>query len=72
MNLRPSALQRPDSACAAVPAKSMNKRRLLFTEVLLQYLLPRSKWFLEQMIDDPFLGYELRKRRVTKILPTMR
>ena len=29
----------------------------------------RSKWFFDQVIDDPFPGYELRKKRVTKILP---
>lgn len=42
---------------------------LLFLAVLLEHLSPKSKWFFEQVIDDPFPGYELRKKRVTKILP---
>jgi hypothetical protein len=42
---------------------------LLFLVVLTEHLSPRSKWFFEQVIDDPFPGYELRKKRVTKILP---
>ncbi|MUO82238.1 hypothetical protein GOZ78_24040 [Agrobacterium vitis] len=41
----------------------------LFLVVLVDHLSPRNKWFFEQVINDPFPGYELRKKRVTKILP---
>ena len=40
-----------------------------FLHELTTYLEKSAAFFLDQVIDDPFPGYEVRQRRVTKILP---
>lgn len=40
-----------------------------FLHELTTYLEEYAAYFLDQVIDDPFPGYEVRARRVTKILP---
>lgn len=40
-----------------------------FLHELTTYLEPTAKDFVANVIDDPFPGFEVRKRRVTRILP---
>jgi hypothetical protein len=41
---------------------------LLLLEII-DCLEPRTKAFFRQVIDDAYPGYEVRKRRATRILP---
>ena len=41
----------------------------LFLVEIMDQLDSRHRFFFDQVIDDPYPGYELNKKRVTKILP---
>jgi hypothetical protein len=41
----------------------------LFLVEIMDHLDSRHRFFFDQVIDDPYPGYELNKKRVTKILP---
>jgi hypothetical protein len=40
-----------------------------FLHEITTYLTPKHQSFFQQVISDPYPGYEVRKRRVTRILP---